>query len=69
MDIMTHAKFHFNRLVLTLSFFIRASESPCRVWRMTEKAGPDRVNRSHTTTEKFLITKLSEHRVSRGSII
>ena len=33
---MTHAKFHFNRLMLTLIFGIRA-------WRTTEKAGPDRV--------------------------
>ena len=28
MDIMTHAKFHFNRLMLTLIFGIRASELP-----------------------------------------
>ena len=28
MDIMTHAKFHFNRLMLTLTFGIRASEPP-----------------------------------------
>ena len=28
MDIMTHAKFHFNRLMLTLIFGIRASEPP-----------------------------------------
>ena len=37
MDIMTHAKFHFNRLMLTLVFGIWA-------WRTTENAGPDRVN-------------------------
>ena len=43
MDIMTHAKFHFNRLMLTLIFDIRASEPP-RAWRTTEKAGPGRVN-------------------------
>ena len=42
MDIMTHAKFYFNRLMLTLIFAIRASEPP-RAWRTTEKAGPDRV--------------------------
>ena len=36
MDIMTHAKFYFNRLMLTLIFAIRA-------WRTTKKAGPDRV--------------------------
>ena len=28
MDIMTHAKFYFNRLMLTLIFAIRASEPP-----------------------------------------
>ena len=28
MDIMTHAKFHFSRLMLTLIFGIRASEPP-----------------------------------------
>ena len=37
MDIMTHAKFHFNLLMLTLIFGIRA-------WQTTEKAGSDRVN-------------------------
>ena len=42
MDIMTHAKFYFNRLMLTLIFAIRASEPP-RAWRTTKKAGPDRV--------------------------
>ena len=45
MDIMTQAKFHFNRLMLTLIFGIRASGAPLpRAWRTTEKAGPDRVN-------------------------
>ena len=44
MDIMTHAKFYFNRLMLTLIFAIRASEPPPpRAWRTTEKVGPDRV--------------------------
>ena len=42
MDIMTHGKFYFNRLMLTLIFAIRASEPP-RAWRTTEKARPDRV--------------------------
>ena len=36
-DIMTHAKFNFNQLMLTLIFGIQA-------WRTTEKAEPDRVN-------------------------
>ena len=42
---MTHAKFHFNRLMLTLIFGIRASEPPPPpwAWRTTEKAEPDRV--------------------------
>ena len=35
MAIMTHAKFHFNRLMLTIIFGIWASESP--------PPGPDRV--------------------------
>ena len=42
MAIMTHAKFHFNWLMLTLIFGIWASEPPW-AWRTTEKAGPDRV--------------------------
>ena len=42
MDIMTHAKFYFNRPMLTLIFAIWASEPP-QAWRTTEKAGPDRV--------------------------
>ena len=41
---MTHAKFHFNWLMLTSIFGIWASEPPPRAWRTTEKAGPDRVN-------------------------
>ena len=46
MAIMTHAKFHFNRLMLTLSFGIRASEPP-PAWQTTEKAGLDRVKRKN----------------------
>ena len=46
MDIMTHAKFYFNRLMLTLIFAIRASEPPPWAWRTTEKAGPDRVKKA-----------------------
>ena len=41
MAIMTHAKFHFNRLMVTLTFAF-GPLSP-RAWRTTEKAGPDRV--------------------------
>ena len=36
MAIFTHAKSHFNQLVVILIFDIRA-------WRTTEKVGPDRV--------------------------
>ena len=42
MAIMTHAKYHFNWLMLTSIFGIWASEPP-QAWRKTEKAGPDRV--------------------------
>ena len=42
MAIMTHTKFHFNWLMLTLIFGIRASEPPPPP-RTTEKAEPDRV--------------------------
>ena len=42
MGIMTHANFYFNRLMLTLTFGIRASEAHL-VWRTTEMPGPDRV--------------------------
>ena len=49
MDIMTPVKFHFNHLMLTLSFGIRASEPPPPgAWRTTEKAGPDRVKTANT---------------------
>ena len=37
MVITPNAKFHFNRLILTLVFGIP------RTWRTIEKAGPDRV--------------------------
>ena len=44
MAVMTDAKFHFNRLMLTLISGIRPSEPPqTRAWPTTEKAGPDRV--------------------------
>ena len=42
MAIITHAKFNFNWLMLTLIFGIWASVPP-RAWRTTEKAGTDRV--------------------------
>ena len=51
MVIMTHARFHFNRFMLTLIFGIWASEPPPPppppppwAWQTTVKAGPDRVN-------------------------
>ena len=42
MFIMTHGKFHLNRLMLTIIFGIWASEPP-RARGTTEKAGPHRV--------------------------
>ena len=42
MAIMTHTKFYFNWLMLTLIFGTWVSE-PSWAWRTTEKAGPDRV--------------------------
>ena len=53
MDIMTHAKFYFNRLMLTLIFAIWASEPPPRAWRTTEKAGPDRVKNMFLKSRKY----------------
>ena len=50
---ITHAKFHFNRFMLTLIFGTRTSNP--RASRTTEKAGPDdRVNPSGLRDEKFL---------------
>ena len=46
MTIMTYAKFHFNQLMLTFIFGIRA-------WRTTEKAGPDRVKPLPLETKRF----------------
>ena len=62
MAIMTHAKLHFNWLMLTLIFGIWASEPP-RAWRTTEKAGPDRVN-------KAIVQSMFKHVASRnGSLV
>ena len=51
MDIITHAKFYFSRLMLT---FILASgplspppPPPPRAWRTTEKAGPEGLKHFH----------------------
>ena len=61
MVIMTHAKFHFNWLMLTLIFGIGASEPP-RAWRTTEKAGPDRVKGGeHIDNTKLSIVHYSVH--------
>ena len=51
---MTHAKFHFIRLMLTLIFGIWVSELPPRAWRTAEKAGPDWVNPDAFLVLKFL---------------
>ena len=49
MAIITLAKFHLNRLMITLIFGIRASEPPPpspKARQTTEKAGPGRVKNS-----------------------
>ena len=52
--IMTHAKFHFNWLMLTLIFGIWATEPPPPprplAWRKTENSRPDTVNRGKSST-------------------
>ena len=65
MVIMTHAKLHFNQLMLTLIFGIRATElPPPRIWQTTEKAGPNRVN-GRSTNEEFLAMQRDGRRVER----
>ena len=74
MDIMTHAKFHFDRLMLSLIFGVRASERPSPppppwAWQTTEKAGPDKINdlssgvrnRSDTVTSKICSLRSSKN--------
>ena len=55
MAIMTHTKFHSNRLMLTLVFGIWASEPPPppppRAWRSTDKTGPDRVKQRQAVSK------------------
>ena len=60
MAIMTHAKFHFNWLMLTLIFGIWASEPP-RALRTTEKAGPDRVKAGDIKVGAFLGWQKNTH--------
>ena len=62
MAIMTHTKFHFNQLMLTLIFGIRASDLS-RARRTTEKAGPDRVKICSQLEE--VEKKISRPRLSR----
>ena len=45
MSLLTHAEFHFHRLMVTLIFGIRASEPPPPgAWRTTEKVGLNQEN-------------------------
>ena len=62
MAIMTHAKFHFDRVMLTLVFAIWASEP----WRTTEKAGPYRV-KVHMFLKKIVISAALRIRFIRDS--
>ena len=55
MVIISDAKFHFNRLMLTLilaSGALNPSPPPPRAWRTTEKTGPDRVNKNCDVTKR-----------------
>ena len=58
MAIMTHAKFHFNRLIVTLIFLASGPVSYPRAWRTTENAGPDRLN---CTPEKDTTIYIAYH--------
>ena len=53
MAIMTHVMFHFNWVMLTLIFGIRASQPPTPP-QTTEKAGPDGVEEISTTLRTFI---------------
>ena len=57
MALMTHAKFHFNWLMLTSIFGIWASEPPW-AWRTTEKAGPDRVKLCQVARRKVSMSRI-----------
>ena len=58
MAIMTHAKFHFNWLMLTSISGIWASErGGARAWRTTEKAGPDRVKCEQNVLLRYTLIK------------
>ena len=66
MAIMTHAKFHFNWLMLTSIFGIWASEPPPRAWRTTEKAGPDRVKNKEFTSLTLRIMNQNNNIITDG---
>ena len=51
MDIVTHAKFNFNQLMLTLIFGIRASEPPPRPGERLKRPGLIGVNYDSTNWE------------------
>ena len=70
MGIMTHAKFHFNQLILTLIFGIRASDPPPRAWGTTEKAGPDTKGLKETMVEVKTFVKVASNvnKVGKGGL-
>ena len=49
MDIMTHAEFYFNRLMLSLIFAIRASEPPTGPGERLKRPGLIGLNFIHST--------------------
>ena len=55
MEIMTHAKFHFNRLMLTLIFGVWASEPPLLPGERLKR--PDLIGSSHF----YLVCKNHRH--------
>ena len=65
MVIMTHAKFYFNRLMLTLTIGIRASETP-HAWQMIEKVRYDRVKSVGTKEMAIFHSFLASTLVSLG---
>ena len=50
MDIMTHARFHFNRLMLTLIFGVWASEPPLGPGERLKRPGLIGLNVNSTAT-------------------
>ena len=69
MDIMTHAEFHFNRLMLTLISGIWASEPPPPwAWWTTENAGQGHVHMQDMPKSKPLQRRVRESKLEEGTL-